>query len=191
MVDIDGEVVGHYHLGKEAEEDEHNALREVVATEGLVYPKLSEKILRTLDRACYQLGIEHDIERIEAKMPFGLLVAPIYFDNIAEALEGMERKTDGQDEMRFMEQALVFEDKEDYECGDDAGHQPRLALAGVTPIAFYHQRGGIVYNDGDKKDKDVYGLEPHVEEAAGGQEPSPPPLIGQEVINQRDYWEEN
>ena len=182
-IDIDGEVVRHHHLGKEAEEDEHDALREVVVLERLVDMQLSQKVLRAFDRACHQLGVEHHIEGIEAKVAFGFLGATIDLYHIAEALECVERQTDGQDDMCLVEESLVFEDKEDGEGGDDTCHQPSLALAGGAPIAFYHQRGRIVNNDSDKKDKDVYGLKPHVKEAAGRQEPSPPPLVGQEVID--------
>ena len=189
-IDIDGEVVGHHHLGKEAEEDEHDALREVVAPERLVDTQLSEQVLRALDRACHQLGVEHDVEGVDAQMLFWLLVAAIDLYHIAEALEGVERQADGEDDMCLMEESLVLEDEEDGESGDDACHQPRLTFTWIVAATLNHQCCGVVDEDGGQQYKDVYGLEPHIEEAAGSQQPAPTPSVGQEVVDQRDHWEE-
>ena len=112
-------------------------------------------------------------------MAFGLLVATIDFYHIAEALEGVERQTYGQDEVCLVEETLVFEDKEDGEGRDDAGHQPSFTFARIATTALNHQRCEIVNDDSGEEYEYIYRLEPHVEETAGCQKPSPTPLVGQ------------
>ena len=54
--------------------------------------------MRALDRPSDQLGVEHHIECIDAKMPFGLIVPTIYLNDVAEALEGVEGESDRENE---------------------------------------------------------------------------------------------
>ena len=124
-------------------------------------------------------------------MSFGLLVATVDLYHIAETLEGVERETDGENEVCLVEEALVFEDEDDGEGGDDACHKPSLAMSWVATATLNHQRSRVVDKDGGEENKDVDGLEPHVEEAAGRQEPTPAPLVWKKVVDQRRHWEED
>ena len=60
--------------------------------------KLVQEVLRAFNRTGNQLRVEHDIERINAEVALGLLIAPVNLNDVAQALEGMEREPDGEDD---------------------------------------------------------------------------------------------
>ena len=72
--------------------------------------QLPEEVLWSLDRAGDKLGVEHDVKGVDAKVFLRLLTATIHLYHIAEALEGVERQPNGQDDVGFAEQPLVLED---------------------------------------------------------------------------------
>src|ERR1700691_2425594 len=61
-------------------------------------PKLMQQVLGSLDRTRHQLRKEHYIGGIHDKIPRGLLVAAVTLHNITQALKGMKRKPDRQDD---------------------------------------------------------------------------------------------
>jgi hypothetical protein len=62
--------------------------------------KLVQNMLRPLDGARHQLRVKHHIQCINAEMFLRFLITTIYLDGIAHGLEGMERKTDRQNDLQ-------------------------------------------------------------------------------------------
>ena len=93
-------MVGYHHLDEEAEEDEPHAFGDIVIVELLLLMQLPQQVARPFDGARDELWEKHHIECIIAEMPLRLLVAAIHLNDIAHALEGMERQADGQDDVR-------------------------------------------------------------------------------------------
>ena len=63
---------------------------------GKGFMELPQDVLWALDGPSHQLGVEHNVERVNAKMSLGFLVPPIHFNRIAHGLKRMKRQTDGQ-----------------------------------------------------------------------------------------------
>ena len=61
--------------------------------------QLTQKASWSLNRASDQLREKHHIERVVAEVPLRLLVTTIHLYHIAHALEGVERQTDGKDDV--------------------------------------------------------------------------------------------
>ena len=90
LIYVRGEVVGDDDFLEKSPEHFAQTDSYPLKIEGMLFVELMEQILRSFDWSGHELGIEHDIERIDAEMAFGFLPAAIDFDDIGEALKGVE-----------------------------------------------------------------------------------------------------
>ncbi len=198
--------VGDDHLLEEAPQHQLQPVGHPRTVELVDLAKLVQQILRALDGTRDQLRIEHHVDRENPWMLLRLLPAPIDLDDIGQALEGMEREAQRQDDVddplrvlqpqrmcdrgeARVQKAQVLEHGQDQAGGDDAQNQVHLPPA---PAALrYVDAREVVDDDGRQDDEDVDGDEHHVEEAARGQQPGPTELVGQQEVESRDHWEED
>src|SRR5581483_4577859 len=72
--------VRHRKLLEKSPEHDFQSLRDSALIEVVMGVELRQELLRPLNRTRDELGKEHDIERVDAKMPFGGIAFFIYFD---------------------------------------------------------------------------------------------------------------
>src|SRR5690606_6349828 len=171
----------------------------IVVFEPVAGIELEKQVLRALDGARHELGVEHHVERVDAEMPFGLLDTAIHFDDIAQALKGMEGKADGQDDLQRShgvvppdesgemigvprEETVILEHEQDHPRYDEAYPQDHLPLETMGPLQPYPRR--VIHDDGDAEYQDIDGNEGHVEQAAGGEQKRPPQPMRREKVQQ-------
>jgi hypothetical protein len=83
----------------------------------------------------------------------------------------------------------IFEYEKYGTGGDDADNQASFFLGNIIGPPLNENAGRIVNGDGDEQDKDVFGNEPHVEEAARTQQHHPS-VTGWQKIEQNCYYRE-
>ena len=85
----------------------------------------------------------------------------------------------------------VFENEKHQAGGDYADHQTGFLFMSVVFPFFNQNTSCIIYSYGNQQNEDVFRNEPHIEEAAGGQQHEPAPFVWQQIEQQRDNREEN
>ena len=76
----------------------------------MLYPKLTEQVLRPFDRAGDKLGIEHHIERVYSKVTLGLLISPVDLDGVAHCLKSMKRESDWQYQLQIFQPVVPIQE---------------------------------------------------------------------------------
>ncbi len=129
-----------------------------------------EKILRTLDRAGDELREEHDVRRVRRQIVDGLLISPVHFHHIAQALKRMEGQPDRQDDVQRRvgdlpaeeggnadntgsEEIEVLEDDQDEARRDDTG--PKQNFSGFPDGSDQINAGKEIDEDRDCQDQDI------------------------------------
>ena len=141
-------------------------------------------------------------------MMLSLLVAAINLDDVAQTLESMERQANGQcDAQHFVgmrptqmlgqcheigtAEVQVFEDEQHQTGGYDADNETFPFEFGIISPLFDEDAGGVVNSDGDEKNEDVFGNEPHVKKAARTQQQYPSQIVRYQIEQDGYYREEN
>src|SRR4030042_3634361 len=111
----------------------------------MFFIKLRKEILGPFNRTCHQLGIEHNIQGIDAKMFFCPIVAAVNFNDIAQTLKSVKGQSNGQNQRKGpngivpmkklsdpskigVEKIEIFEDNENRTGGNNAEHEKYFPL---------------------------------------------------------------
>ena len=203
---IDGgpDIVGDHDFQEEAVEHQAQTVRDVFVLERLLLVQLTQKVLGAFDGTRHQLWVEHDVQSIVAQVALGALAAAVDLDNVAQALEGVERQADGQRDVQyplrvgpsevlsqrhqvFAAEVQVFENEQHRAGAHHACQHTPPSMDGLVGPALHQQGGAVVDEDGHQKYQDILRDEPHVEEAAGGEEPHPAEAVGEKVEHRRHH----
>src|SRR3977135_150675 len=90
------EPVGDDDFFEHSPHNQFQSFYNIVIIEPFLLMELVQHILRSFDGTGDQLGIKHHIERIDTKMSFGGVLAPVYLYGITHRLESMKGEPDGQ-----------------------------------------------------------------------------------------------
>ncbi len=184
--------VGNDHFLEQTPRHKLEAVGYPSVLKAVLLTELVQQVLRPFDGPCHQLGIEHDVKGIDAEMPLRLLVPPVYLDDIAEALEGVERQSDGQDQVQCsdgivpphrlgqmgqvgVEEIEIFEHEKNQAGGHDTEYQ--IILPPCPLGLFDPNTRKIVHYNSECKNKDVYRDKIHIEQAAGPKQKTPPEFM--------------
>lgn len=177
----------------------------MIVIELVLDAKLMQHVLRSLNRTGYELGIEHNIQSVDAKMTLRLLFAPVDFDCVTERLKCVERQADGQQQIEsgqaitqtesveacghiFVEKIIVFKNGQQSQISYQTNGQQQLSL---PSLSFFHRSGGKKVNQNyEKQYKNVLGNPGHVESAAGYEQQQPTQVCGRQEIERRYQREE-
>lgn len=85
----------------------------------------------------------------------------------------------------------VFEDEKHKTGGNDADNEADFSPSGSLFPTFHQNPARVVDKNGDKKNEDVFGNEPHVEEAAGRQQHGPSEPVGEQIEQYCDDGQKN
>ena len=140
---------------QKTEQYQAHAFGDIVVVKLLLLVQLPQQVARPLDGTRNQLREKHDIQRVITKMPLRLLVVAIHLDDIAHALEGMERQANGQDNMRHEmglhaqrgtklvqiggQEVQVLENQQHRERTHDADDKESLLFSGLVGITLHQQ----------------------------------------------------
>ena len=189
--------VGNDYFFEQAPQHQPQAGYCEVIVECMFFAELVQHILRPLYGPGHQLRVKHDVERIDAIMPLGLLVATIYFYSIAHGLECMERQSDRQYDLyqegrlytakgaecsmyMVCEKNSVLEKEQQAYIGGNAHNKERC-----TPAAralFNKYTCNIVDSDEEEQDEHVGRNEGHIKDTAGSEQMYPADLMRQQEV---------
>ena len=96
---IEADIVRDHRLLHQAAEDEEKSLAKRLAGHQRIAVDLRDEITCPHDRSRHQLREEGDVEEVIDPSPERLDPPPIDIDHVADALEGEERDTDGQEDV--------------------------------------------------------------------------------------------
>ena len=99
LVDVLGQVVGQRHLLEEADEEQRQAVGDVLPRDRRRSLELRQQVVGALDRPGHQLGEERDERQEPHEAALGLDDALVGVDGVAHRLERVERDADGQDHL--------------------------------------------------------------------------------------------
>jgi len=89
-IDGDGEAVRDDSFLEQSPDHQLQAVGDSLVVERVFCVKLVEEVLGTFDGTGDELGIKHHVEGVDAEVMFGLLVATVHFDHVAETLKRVE-----------------------------------------------------------------------------------------------------
>src|SRR5665213_2489697 len=143
----------------------------------MAFAELMNQVLRPFNRAGNQLRIKHHIERVDAKVPLGVLLAAIHLDRITHRLKRMERKSDRQKQSKIMHRIVhlepsgdpskirvnkikVFEKTEHSDICYDTQRKHPLPLGSSGSLDL--NPGDIINDDRERENEDIARDERHV-----------------------------
>jgi hypothetical protein len=139
-------------------------------------------------------------------MMLGFEVFPVNLDHIAQALKGMKRKTNRQNQGEVFNGIIpmkkpgdlgevgikkieIFEDEKDRAGGNNAQDQVPFS---PLPLGLLDQKGSRIIDDnGQGQNQNIDRDEGHVKDATGHQEEEPTVGLGDEEIEDRDRWKKD
>ena len=192
-----GYTIGNDYFFEQAPQHQPQAGDCEVIVECMFFAELVQHILRPLYGPGHQLRVKHDVERIDAIMPLGLLVATIYFYSIAHGLECMERQPDRQYDLyqegrlytakgaecsmyMVCEKDRILEKEQQPDISSDAHNQERGTPAART--LFNKDTCNIVDSDEEEQDEHVGRNEGHIKDTAGSEQMYPADLMRQQEV---------
>jgi hypothetical protein len=170
--------------------------------------KLRHEIFTPLDRTCDELREKRDEERVDAEVLLRRDLPAVYVDHVGEALEGVKRDADGQDDVqrgraqgnrdereqlrnRAGEEVEVLEEKQQQKWNRDGDGENPLARA-PGPAGRGDQASGKIRLQRDARDEHhELGIPAHIKIIAGDQKKDPAEFMRQREIGKKDDDEEH
>ncbi len=184
----EGKIIGDDHFFEEAPEHQFKTGEDVVGIEDNRSVKLMEEILRAFDGAGDLLRIEEDVERIDAEVAFGALMAAIHLDGVTHGLERVEGQANREEDVQefcviaeaerggeahdfFLGEIGIFEEGQHADVGDEADDEIKFAAEALGGLD--EKTGDVINEDEAGEHQNVFGHERHVEIATGQEEQGP------------------
>src|SRR5688500_1506808 len=102
-IDSDGEPVCDNNLFKQSPHHQLETVGYATILEVVLFAKLAEQVLRTLDRTGDELRIEQHVQSKDPEVALSALIAQIHLDDVAHRLKRMEGQSDRQNDLECRE----------------------------------------------------------------------------------------
>src|SRR4051794_24392363 len=99
VVDVKRKPVCYDKLLEEPPRHSLEPARDIHVIDAMPLTELMQQVLWPLNRACHKLREEHHVGGVDHEISLCLLIPSVDLDDIAQALEGMKRQSNRQDDI--------------------------------------------------------------------------------------------